>query len=166
MRDHAILDNSARCQAISGAHGAGGRLEKHFWAGAEPVPPDSSKLVTRTADSGEGAQWERLRELAAQPPKSGWGFKDSFARLDPGSVEGLGPRLLFDARWYGWDAGPEWAREPEANMAFELVGDEQGLARWEAAWSLACGDGVGYARLKARPETLLCIACQTARERI
>lgn len=28
-----------------------------------------------------------------------------------------------------------------------------------------CGEEVGYARLKARPESLFCIACQQARER-
>lgn len=28
-----------------------------------------------------------------------------------------------------------------------------------------CGEEVGYARLKARPESLFCIACQRARER-
>ena len=30
---------------------------------------------------------------------------------------------------------------------------------------VACEENVGYARLKARPETPLCIACQTRRER-
>jgi len=29
---------------------------------------------------------------------------------------------------------------------------------------LECGDGIGFARLKARPEALLCIDCQSARE--
>jgi DnaK suppressor protein len=29
----------------------------------------------------------------------------------------------------------------------------------------ACEEEVGYARLKARPETPFCIACQTRRER-
>jgi DnaK suppressor protein len=29
---------------------------------------------------------------------------------------------------------------------------------------LDCGDGVAYGRLKARPETLFCIGCQSARE--
>jgi RNA polymerase-binding transcription factor len=27
-----------------------------------------------------------------------------------------------------------------------------------------CGESVGYARLKARPESVFCIACQTSRE--
>jgi DnaK suppressor protein len=30
---------------------------------------------------------------------------------------------------------------------------------------LGCGEGVGYTRLKARPEAFLCIECQSARER-
>lgn len=29
---------------------------------------------------------------------------------------------------------------------------------------MACGECVGYARLKARPESVFCIECQTARE--
>ena len=35
--------------------------------------------------------------------------------------------------------------------------DEYGLC-------LECGDGVAFARLKARPEALLCIDCQSSRE--
>jgi len=30
---------------------------------------------------------------------------------------------------------------------------------------LGCGEAVGYARLKARPESVFCIECQTAREK-
>ena len=30
---------------------------------------------------------------------------------------------------------------------------------------LACGEPIGFARLKARPESLYCITCQSARER-
>jgi DnaK suppressor protein len=30
---------------------------------------------------------------------------------------------------------------------------------------LGCGESVGHARLKARPESFFCITCQTARER-
>ena len=29
---------------------------------------------------------------------------------------------------------------------------------------MGCGEGIGYARLKARPESVFCIECQTARE--
>ncbi len=35
--------------------------------------------------------------------------------------------------------------------------DEYGLC-------LECEDGIGYARLKARPEALLCVSCQETRE--
>ncbi len=31
---------------------------------------------------------------------------------------------------------------------------------------LRCGESVGFARLKARPESFLCIDCQAARERV
>ncbi|MDP6979863.1 MAG: TraR/DksA family transcriptional regulator [Myxococcota bacterium] len=30
---------------------------------------------------------------------------------------------------------------------------------------VACGETIGFARLKARPESLYCIACQSAREK-
>ena len=29
---------------------------------------------------------------------------------------------------------------------------------------MSCGDGIGFRRLKARPESVFCIDCQTARE--
>ncbi len=35
----------------------------------------------------------------------------------------------------------------------------------EYGWCLDCGEAVGYARLKARPESTLCIACTQLAER-
>ncbi|MEE2679952.1 MAG: TraR/DksA family transcriptional regulator [Myxococcota bacterium] len=39
------------------------------------------------------------------------------------------------------------------------------LEREEYGACAACGEAIGYPRLRARPETPLCIACQSARER-
>jgi hypothetical protein len=131
---HAIRNNIALYEAVLAGHGAAGRLEEHFWASDERVPPYYGNLVTRTRKAGEAAQWERLKALTARPPKPDWGFKDSFARLNPRSIEGLGLRLLFEARWYGLKASCVMPSEPAVDAAFERVGDEHALTGWEAAW--------------------------------
>jgi hypothetical protein len=135
--DHAIRNNIALYQAVLAAHGAAGRLEEHFWSSDDRVPPYYSNLVTRTEGAGEAAQWERLQALAEEPPRPYWGFKDSFARLDPIMIEGLGLRRLFEARWYGWEASSVMQSEPGVDVSFERVGDEDALAGWEAAWQRA-----------------------------
>jgi DnaK suppressor protein len=49
-------------------------------------------------------------------------------------------------------------RMKQADSALRRIGiGEYGLC-------LECEDDVGYARLKARPEALLCVACQETRE--
>ena len=134
QRHHAIRNNIALSEAVLAAHGAAGRLEEHFWTSDERVPPYYGNLVTRTGEAGEAAQWERLQALVEKPPKSDWGFKDSFSRLDPLMIEGLGLRQLFEARWYGWKAGFVVQSEPQVDVVFERVGNEDALASWEIAW--------------------------------
>ena len=87
---HAVRNNIALYEAVLAAHDAAGRLDEHFWSTTARVPPYYSNLVTRTGEAGEAAQWDRLQALAEEPPKPDWGFKDSFARLDPLMIEGLG----------------------------------------------------------------------------
>ena len=143
QRHHAINNNVGLYEAVLAAHGAAGRLEEHFWTSDERVPPYYGNLVTRTAEVGEAAQWERLQALAAKPPKPAWGFKDSHARLDPRMVEGLGLRQLFEARWYGWEASVVMPPEPQADVGLERVGDDDALAGWEAAWQRSSpADGI------------------------
>ncbi len=134
QRHHAIRNNVSLYEAVLAAHGAAGRLEEHFWTSDERVPPYYGNLVTCTGEAGEAAQWERLQALAEKPPKSAWGFKDSFARLDPVMIGGLGLRQLFEARWYGWEASAAVQSEPQVDVSFERAGNEDALARWEAAW--------------------------------
>ena len=58
------------------------------------------------------------------------------------------------------------ANRAAARSRLDLV--RSALRRFEAGEygeCLACGEPVGFARLKARPESLFCIDCQTARER-
>jgi hypothetical protein len=128
MLEHAISNNIAWYEAVTGAHGIRGEIAEHYWSSAGVVPPYYSNLVTRTV-AGTRVQLERIRELAAAPPKPDWSLKDSFARLD---LEELGLRVLFDAQWYGLDAGETDAPETDVRFTPVLSADE--LARWEAAW--------------------------------
>lgn len=46
-----------------------------------------------------------------------------------------------------------------------IAGALQRLAEGEYGTCASCGEPVGYRRLKARPETPLCLSCQSERER-
>ena len=134
--EHAILNNIAWYEAVTGAHGIRGEVAEHYWSIDSAVPLYYSNLVTRTAE-GTRAQLERIRELAAAPPKPAWSLKDSFARLDPAEIEGLGLRVLFGAQWFGLEAGNVESPEPETDVRFAPVEHSDELDRWEDAWQLS-----------------------------
>lgn len=127
MLDLAILNNASWCSAVVAAHGIRNAIEEHYWSADGAVPLYYSNLVTRTVE-GETAQLERIRALAAAPPKPTWSVKDSFARLD---LERLGLRGLFDAHWYGLDPGV-----PVAGLASCSFTTAESLERWERRWQL------------------------------
>jgi hypothetical protein len=161
---HALDNNVALYRAVLAAHGAAGRLEEYFWTSDEPVPPYYSNLVTRTAEVGEAAQSARLRALTARPPKPEWGFKDSSGRLDPQMLQGLGLRQLFEARWYGWEAGSAERSETPADIEFENSDDEAALAAWETAWQQSSpAPGIRVFPFSLLGDANLC--CLTAKRR-
>ena len=131
--EHAILNNIAWYEAVTGAHGIEGGLAEDYWSTDGVVPPYYSNLVTRTAE-GTRAQILRIRELAEASPKPEWSLKDSFARLDLVELQGLGLRVLFEAHWYGLEAGAGEAPEPETDVRFAPVETPDELERWEDAW--------------------------------
>ncbi len=55
--------------------------------------------------------------------------------------------------------GAQRARLAQVNAAIDRFEED------EYGDCLDCGEPIGFARLKARPESLYCIACQSARER-
>jgi hypothetical protein len=131
--EHAVWNNVMWYEAVTGAYGIQGELSEHHWSSADAVPPYYSNLVTRThGEDGTRAQLRRIRELAASPPKPDWGLKDSFARLE---LEELGLRVLFDAHWFGLEAGA--ASEPETDVELAPVESAAELERWERAWQLS-----------------------------
>ena len=131
LLDLAILNNATWCSAVVGAHGLRNSITDHFWSADGAVPLYYSNLVTRTAATGEAAQLARIAELAAAPPKPDWSVKDSFARLDLGPV---GLHVLFDAQWYGLDAGSPVSHAAGCSIVpLETAAD---LERWERAWQI------------------------------
>jgi hypothetical protein len=135
--EHAILNNATWCAAVVGAHGVPSEIGEHYWWADGAVPLYYSNLVTRTREEGERAQLERIRALAAAPPKPRWGIKDSYARLDRSELEALGLRELFEANWYGLEAGTIEAAEPETDARIVRVESPDELAMWEKAWQVS-----------------------------
>jgi hypothetical protein len=135
--EHAILNNATWCAAVTGAHGIQSEVSEHYWSTDGAVPPYYSNLITLTKEEGTRAQLERIRALAAAPPKPDWGIKDSFARLDHAELEELGLRVLFEAHWFGLEVGKDEASETETDVRFEPVESPAELERWERAWQLS-----------------------------
>lgn len=73
---------------ILALHGIGSRLADGVWASVGAPPPLHSDVVTVELDASRAAV---ERELAG---RARWGFKDSFATIEP-----MGGELLFAASW-------------------------------------------------------------------
>ena len=123
---HAIENNIALYRAVLSAHQVDGETREHHWTTDGVTPPFYGSLVTRTHH--DDAQFARIEELLAAPPKPFWGMKDSLARLDPAKLERLGMRLLFEARWFGGRC------EPHDDA--EQIQTSDDLTRWERAWQV------------------------------
>ncbi len=174
-RELALLNSLAWYDAILGAHGIDGSPTEHHWSTDAAVPLYYSNFITRTGTAGFAAQWRRLEELAAHPPKPVWSLKDSYALLDSERLERLGLRLLFEARWYGLTAKDGDAFESETGARFVSARLPEQLAQWEAAWQVSspapgrvfpdavladpnltflCADGLGGCALNLSPDAV------------
>jgi hypothetical protein len=125
----AARNNAIWCDTISEAHGSAGTFQRTFWINSGISPRFYPNIVTLApADDEHRAA---IRALADSKTESGWGVKDSFARID---LAPLGFEPLFDASWI-WLA-PERMQAPEQNdLAWSIVRSPDELAAWEAAWN-------------------------------
>lgn len=128
--DRALHNSISWYTAVLRAHGIVGQRDTHAWWCNASVPLYYSNLITITAAEGQQAQRERLRALAADPPKPEWGVKDSFDCLD---LSEAGMASLFQAHWYAIDAGAELRTSELADEA-KVIETPDELAAWEAAW--------------------------------
>ena len=128
-------NNALWCDAVCRAHGRPGEFLAGLWLNRQPVPRFYSNAVTLSPKdpAGQRAWVEHL--LSRRPSFS---VKDSFVALD---LSDLGFDVLFEATWLWRDPvppdlvrrTPESATHPE--LAWSVVKDAAGLARWEAAWA-------------------------------
>jgi hypothetical protein len=118
----AVESNVALCEAVLAHHGVAGTRSPWSWSTRDAVPPYYPSLVT----CAPGRPTALLDEIASLPDASPRSVKDSFACLD------LSWRPLFDAHWYGAEAGHRGA--PETGARFRRVEDADALAAWEADW--------------------------------
>ena len=106
-------------------HGIGSTLENGLWTSAGPPPPYHSDAVTVEP-------WVTREAVdAALAERTTWGFKDSFASVEP-ALDGT--RLLLSATWIHRREEDRAARAP---AAWGRVADAERLAAWNAGWDTA-----------------------------
>ena len=149
-------NNALWCDAVCRAHGLPGEFVGGLWLNRQPVPRFYSNAITLSPKdpAGQRAWVEHLLTRRAR-----FSVKDSFAALD---LSGLGFDVLFEATWL-WreptvvhptfgsglhlldDDADQVRRTQESashresashqELAWSVVEDDAGLARWEAAWA-------------------------------
>ena len=140
-------NNALWCDAVCRAHGLPGEFLAGLWLNRHPVPRFYSNAVTLSPKdpAGQRAWVEHLMTRRAR-----FSVKDSFATLD---LSRLGFDVLFEATWL-WREPVRRAQESATHraLAWSVVRDAAGLARWEAAWAgLHAGQVVpGSARIFRR----------------
>lgn len=140
LLDEAIDNNVAWCDAIARAHDRAPSLDAARWRCDAPMPPFHPNLITRDRHADVA---EDLRDLVATLP-SGWGVKDSHRALD---LSASGFDAVVDADWYACTdlarlaAAAAGNADTDADAAIATVDDEEGLARWIAAWGNSSEEG-------------------------
>ena len=123
-------NNALWCDAVCRAHGLPGEFLAGLWLNRHPVPRFYSNAVTLSPKdpAGQRAWVEHLMTRRAR-----FSVKDSFATLD---LSRLGFDVLFEATWL-WREPVRRAQESATHraLAWSVVRDAAGLARWEAAWA-------------------------------
>jgi hypothetical protein len=109
---------------IFALHGIGSRLEAGLWSSLGPPPPLHSDVVAVEPTVSP------VDVDAALAPRPTWGFKDSFAIVEP-SVPGT--RLLFDATWIHHPG----ADDADAPTGWRRIENARDLAAWNAGWDTA-----------------------------
>ncbi len=135
-------NNALWCDAVCRAHGVPGEFVGGLWLNRQPVPRFYSNAITLSPKdpAGQRAWVEHLMTRRA-----GFSVKDSFAALD---LSDLGFDVLFEATWLWREAGvhPTFGSDADQvrhtqesathqELAWSVVTDAAGLARWEAAWA-------------------------------
>jgi hypothetical protein len=123
-------NNALWCDAVCRAHGLPGEFLAGLWLNRRPVPRFYSNAVTLSPKDPAGQRaW--VEHLMSRRPS--FSVKDSFAALD---LSGLGFNVLFEATWL-WHDPVRRTQESATHqaLAWSVVGDAAGLARWEAAWA-------------------------------
>ena len=123
-------NNALWCDAVCRAHGVPGEFVGGLWLNRQPVPRFYSNAVTLSPKdpAGQRAWVEHLMTRRAS-----FSVKDSFVALD---LSRLGFDVLFEATWL-WREPVRRAQESATHraLAWSVVRDAAGLARWEAAWA-------------------------------
>ncbi|WP_210528563.1 hypothetical protein [Rubellimicrobium arenae] len=125
----AIDNNVGLYRTILGHLGIGWRVEADLAHTDEKAPPYYSNAVTRSEQWRPDHRLLRIAETATRNGWADWSIKDSHDVLD---LAPLGFRRLLRANWIHLNAA---SLQPVSHdLRFEIVAEEEGLARWRAAW--------------------------------
>lgn len=163
MPAEAARNNADWCDAVCRTHGIAGVFAERAWTAPVRTPPFYPDAVTLTPAATED---DVLDSIDAGPGAS---VKDSFATLD---LRPAGFEVLFEAHWihhpapephdaaHADSADADRARGadragggdgPDGAVAWEVVRDAAGLARWERAGFGGEAPGVFRPALLTRP---------------
>lgn len=122
----AAVNNAVWCDAVCRARGGATMFAGGLWRHADPSPPYFPSAVTLSAEVGDEAVLQALRDA---PGGDSVGVKDSFCRLDLASA---GFMKLFEARWL-WRE-PTAAAPGAARLRWQVVDAPVLLSSWTRAW--------------------------------
>lgn len=128
----AASNNAVWCDMVCRSHHVPGEFHETYWVNRHRTPIYYPNLVTLSPttrlDSHRGALAALLTERKAYPVS----VKDSFAILD---LTLFGFQPLFQAQWLFRPASVARPQQGMADLQWERIVSEEGLLRWEEAWS-------------------------------
>jgi len=126
----AIENNVALCQRVADAHNISTISENGVWMTPHRMPPYYPNLITTESNSDVTDHIEYLHQRL----DSGWGLKDSYARLQLGSND---CRLAITGNWFSASAYAIRKKAPSELSRVTTVQCERDFHRWICAWDSA-----------------------------
>ena len=122
----AIENNAHWCDLVCRSHEVPGQFYEAAWVNEAMVPEFYPNVISLARDD-EVIKYIALLEKSGM--SGAWGVKDSYASL---SLETMGFRLLFNAKWY-------WRNPMQVSHAsdtrFQVVNSGAELWNWEKCWA-------------------------------
>lgn len=128
----AAYNNAVWCETVCRSHNVPGEFHETFWVNGHRTPVYYPNLVTLSPTAHLDPHQRALAALFTERKDYPVSVKDSFAVLD---LTPLGFQQLFQAQWLFRPASAARPQQGMADLQWERIVSEEGLLRWEEAWS-------------------------------